>query len=139
MRTFVLVIAFLSLVRIASAHLQAAPDLGTIATSDEVYLVHAGEVSGSHRAFLVDEVLRGPQRTSLSLEPYPGGDTFTAGSAWIIFRHKGGFPNHVGWAMKGDCEWLPVSAKPGIGTRVSRYHYSVDEIRAYLKTHSPNP
>jgi hypothetical protein len=138
MRALLFGLAFLSLGQFALAHLQGAPDLGTIAKSDAVYLVIAGSSSGAHTLFRVDEILRGSQRASLNLQPYPGGDSFFAGSSWIIFRHSGGFPDCVGWAMKGDCEWLPVSATPGIGTSVSVYRYSVKQIKDYLKSHPAN-
>jgi hypothetical protein len=135
MKLLLICVGLLFSITVASAHEQEAPDLATIAGSDSVYLVKVTTSVNGRTSFSVDDVLRGPSRPSLTLQPYLGGDTFPKDSKWILFRHAGGFKDCVGWAIKGDCEWLPVSATKGVGTAVSGYRFSVDQIRNYLHQH----
>jgi hypothetical protein len=139
MKKFLIGIGLLFSVAVANAHIQVAPDLTTIAKSDSVYVTRVTASVNGRISFSVNEVLRGAARSSLVLQPYLGGDSFLKNSNWILFRHAGGFKDCVGWAMKGDCEWLPVSATRGAGTAVSGYRFSVDQIRNYLRQHPASP
>jgi hypothetical protein len=124
----------------AGAHLQAPPDLRTIAASDTVYLVHVVSVD-KFTNFSVTEVLRGKPASQLVLNAHPLSAfdvDIVPNTDWILYRNAGGVKGCVGFIMEGDCEWVPVSANPANHDRLSGYRFSVSQIRDYLRDHPGN-
>jgi hypothetical protein len=142
MKVLLFCIAVLGLAQSVSAHTQSPPDLATIAHSDTIYLVEVDSITATQGdvaesiTVSVLETLRGKPVLSMTLEPYGVRDFTTTGTKWILFRHPGGgFKDCVGWATKGDCDWIPISVTPNLGIGCARYRFSVDQIRNYLNQH----
>ncbi len=105
-RIFCLCIAFFALVRLADAH-DYAPWPYYLAGADQVCLAQVTSVEGKKVTFAVAEVLRGKPAKKLVLVPYPDGETYPLKSEWLLVSCPTGFKGGVGYAIKGDCEWIP--------------------------------
>jgi hypothetical protein len=143
-RAFFVFLAFLALMRFASAHAFFAPTLETLAKSDSIYLVRVASITegGQGRpqskvTFSVTEVLKGDTRSLFVLIPYIP-NKFKINSEWILFHHPSGIKDCVGWAILGDCEWLPISANRDGDKVTAQWVGSLDTIRDYLHQH-PHP
>jgi hypothetical protein len=140
MRPFLICIVLCVFHSTAEAHHQAPPGLGTVAASDTVYLVHVQSVDESSKfgvpliTFSVAEVLRGPAASRLVLNAELELD-FKPNTNWIIYRIPWGSKDWIGWALEGDREWIPLSTDPANHNWLSGYHFSVDQVREYLRTH----
>ena len=79
-------------------------------SAKNVYLVQATSVDRNKATFTVTEVLRGKAVLNLTLEIYPGGESYTPKSEWLLVSCTPHGLSHasVGWAMKGDCGWIPA-------------------------------
>lgn len=129
---------------IAHAHAFSPPTLDWLPRSDAVYLVKvatnsekAPGTASSTVTFSVEEAVRGKTRAPLVLHPYPDMyfDKYTEGSRWILIHNPQGFPNCVGWAMKGDCEWWPVRIEDKAGKPTAQWLGSLDDVRNYIHDH----
>jgi hypothetical protein len=136
---------FFALTRFADAHPQSIPTLDYVAGSDAVYLVKVSSAQvhqdGAHIGnitFSVTEVMRGQSRPSLTLTAYEDYD-FKENTEWIIFHHPGGFKDCVGWAMEGDCEWLPLRITRDGDKVTAQWVGPLDQVREYLRQHPHQP
>jgi len=62
-------------------------------------------------------------------------DKYTESSPWLLIHNPKGFPNCVGWAMKGDCEWWPIRIKDEAGKPTAQWLGSLDDVRKYIRDH----
>jgi len=132
-RLLFVALALFAFIRLADAHAFAPPGVASVAASDAVYLVRVASVKDGKVTFSITEVLRGKPQDSLSLTPYTGG--FEVNSEWILVHHVGGFKDCVGWALKGDCEWLPVRITRDGDKATAQWLGPLDQVREYLRQH----
>ena len=112
-----------------------------MAASGDVYLVrvvpgsaNSDSVNPAKINFTVTEVLRGRAESSFALEPSPG-EAYKADSECILIHNPGGFKDCVGWAMKGDCEWLPIPVTRNGNQATAQWLGPLDQVRDYLRQH----
>jgi hypothetical protein len=144
-KALLVLVVFLTFIRFASAHPWAPPDLGYVAGSDSVYLVKViSSASGPdsvHPAKItlaVTEVLRGPLQSKFMLAAYEDYD-FKKDTEWIIFHNPSGFKDCVGWAMEGDCEWLPIPVTRDGDKVTAKWVGPLDTVKEYLRQHPYKP
>ncbi len=53
--------------------------------------------------------------------------------------HPIGFKNCVGWALKGDCEWLLIRVTGEGDKATAQWLGSLDKIHEYLNQHPTKP
>jgi len=142
-------LSFLILISVSYAHLFAPPTFETLAKSPLIWSVRVtstkGVVSDSSSkkiTFAVTDVLREPD----SSEPPPtivltaySDSNFKEGSEWILVNHPGGFKGCVGWAEKGDCEWLPIGVTRDGDKVTAQWLGPIDKVREYLIQHPNKP
>ncbi len=121
---------------VADAHAFSAPTLATVAGSDAIYVIkvtshESGPWLGSI-SVLVTETLRGDSAKTLTLSEY---SELPVNTEWLIFHHPNGFKGVVGWAIAGDCEWLPISLTRKDDKLVAEWIGPMDQVRDYLRTH----
>ena len=88
--------------------------------------------------FSITEVLRGKPRYSLILTAYEDTD-FKEKTEWILVHNASGFKDCVGFAIAGDCEWLPIRVT-GYGDKATaQWIGPLDKAREYLRQTSPKP
>jgi hypothetical protein len=67
-----------------------------------------------------------------------GGD-FKTDSVWILVHNGSGFKDCVGWALKGDCEWLPIQVTGDGAKQTAQWLGPLAKVRDYLKAHPYKP
>jgi len=108
-RILSLCIALLALARIADAHAYS-PWPYYLAGADQVCLAQVTSVKANKITFAVTEILRGKPAAGLVLVGYLGNDLkYTPKSEWLLVSCPTGFKGTVGYAIKGDCGWIPGS------------------------------
>lgn len=143
--SFFLCFGFLALTRMVDAHPFSPPSLQSVASSDAVYLVQVSSVNEHQEGpymgkitFSIIEVLRGKARSSLILTEYEDAD-FKEKTECILVHNASGFKDCVGFAIAGDCEWLPIGVT-GYGDKATaQWIGSLDKVREYLHQASPRP
>jgi hypothetical protein len=112
-RIFLSVVLLLASFLPASAH-ASGPLTGYLRGADTVYIARVTTLQGGSITFAITGTIRGlPVRTlqlhTLSGGPGAGcGNSFTVKSEWLLVSCPVGFSKDtVGWAMKGDCGWIP--------------------------------
>ena len=133
--------AFIAGALSAAAHDFAPPTLQYVAASDSVYLVKAVSIAPGpdsvHLAkvtFVVIEVLKGPKQSKFELEQFES-DPDKKGSEWIIIHNPTGFKDCVGWAMEGNCEWLPIAITRNGDSVTAQWLGPLNKVREYLHQH----
>jgi hypothetical protein len=119
--------------RLAVAHPFSPPSLDGVAHSDTVYLVHVNSTNKDGVSFTITEVLKGQSRCPLILNPF--GNNYPTNSEWILVHNSSGFKNCVGWALKGDCEWLPIRISTEGGRATAQWLGALDTVREYIHQH----
>jgi hypothetical protein len=144
-RVSLVLTTLLALMGSAGAHPFAPPTLDYVAKSDVVYLVRAGSsvpgpdsVHPAKVVFSITEVLRGNDHAPLVLSAYEW-NPYPKDSEWIIFHNSSGFKDCIGWAMEGDCEWLPIKVTRDGGKESAEWVGPLDGVRQYLHDHPAKP
>jgi len=142
-------LTFLIFISLCEAHKFAPPTLETLAKSGLIWIVRVASnktvVPGSSPekiTFSITDVLREPDNSEPppfeALIPYPGSD-FKEGSEWILVNNPSGFKGCVGWATKGDCEWLPIRVTGEGDKAIAQWLGPLDKIKEYLNQHPYKP
>jgi hypothetical protein len=128
------------MVGFALAHPVSIRSLNMVGSSDAVYLVRVTSVK-DHRDgaydnrinFSTTHVLRGPSKPLFALTGYEDFNP-KVGSEWILLHNPSGFKACVGWAMEGDCEWLPLTVSHQGNETVTEVG-SLTKVSDYLASH----
>jgi hypothetical protein len=92
---------------LAQAH-PGSPIADYLPPAGNVYLAQVSSIDSGKITFAVTGVLRGKLVQSLVLSPYLGSrEAYTLKSEWLLVSCVPG-SNSVGWAMEGDCGWIPA-------------------------------
>jgi hypothetical protein len=144
-RTALLALWLFGAMQFCEGHPFAPPTLAYVANSDSVYFVRtesseAGpdSVHPAKVKFSITEVLRGQTQPPLTLLAYEW-NPFKTGTEWIIFHNTSGFKNCVGWAMEGDCEWLPIQVTRKGDHLDAEWLGPMDGVVKYLHDHPVKP
>jgi hypothetical protein len=149
---FCLLFPFLS--GFALAHPVSIRSLDMVGRSDAVYLArvisvkeHRDGASDNQITFSITKTLRGPTLTLRQFSPMVGGVSATflvltgyedfnpkVNSEWMLLHNPSGFKACVGWAMEGDCEWLPLTVGRD-GDKITTEVGPIDKVSDYLEDH----
>jgi len=146
---FNLLLGFFALIIHAEAHKFAPPTLVTLSRSDIVYMARVTSVKEGDRGLtskkitftLTDLLSKGSlvdPPPALILTPFDNG-LYEVNSKWILVHSQSGFKDCVGWAMKGDCEWLPISITGEGDMAIAQWLGPIDKVRVYLQQHPYKP
>jgi hypothetical protein len=91
-----------------SAHLPA-PLTWYLDNTKTACLAKVTTVDGNRISFVVADVLKGKVDHTLILERYPDFEKYAPNSEWLLTSCSWGSGNTLGWAMKGDCGWIPAA------------------------------
>jgi hypothetical protein len=85
----------------------STPLISYLGSAETVCLVQVISIDGNKITFVVTQILKGKPGASLILLPYPGQQKYVPKSEWLLVSCSAGDKRTVGWALDGDCGWIP--------------------------------